>query len=255
VPGPAPHLRRTAAAEVGRSVSERAGYAGPAKEIKELKEEIRQLTAQMGELRSKGKAMENHLMSASGLEAQNEDYAQARSRFQTKLVRKGPSPQGWTPTKPPEGVSEVEYPSGELRLKAWVSRPVNENRKFPAVLFLHGGFYFGLGDWKETKPYRDAGFVVLTLILRGENGQPGSFSLFYDEVDDVLAAAEYLSKQSYVDANRLFVAGHSVGGTMTLLAAMLPVRILHVQQLALRQERPAGVPAPIATRLLDPQNS
>jgi hypothetical protein len=29
-----------------------------------------------------------------------------------------------------------------------------------------------------------------------------------------------LGKQPYVDANRLFVAGHSVGGTMTLLAAM-----------------------------------
>jgi formylglycine-generating enzyme required for sulfatase activity/pimeloyl-ACP methyl ester carboxylesterase len=203
-----------------RGDGDKRGQADPAKEIERLREEIRQLKDQLGELRSKSKAIENHLMFAPALESQNEDYAQARSRFQTKLVRKGPSSQGWAPVKPPEGVSEVEYPSGELRLKAWVNRLADPARKRPAVLFLHGGFSFGLDDWDEAKPYRDAGFVVLTPILRAENGQAGAFSYFYDEVDDVLAAAEYLSRQPFVDADRLFVAGHSVGGTMTLLAAM-----------------------------------
>lgn len=56
--------------------------------------------------------------------------------------------------------------------------------------------------------------------LRGENGQPGNFSMFYDEVDDVVAAAEWLRHQSYVDPGRLYVAGPSVGGTMAMLAAM-----------------------------------
>jgi formylglycine-generating enzyme required for sulfatase activity/pimeloyl-ACP methyl ester carboxylesterase len=198
--------------------------ADPAKEIDKLKEEMRQLKAQLDELRAQNKSIVNHLTFAPGMEAQTEDYVQARARFQTKLLRKGPSPQGWTPTKPPEGVSEVEFPSGELHLKAWVNRPADEGRKYPAVLYLHGGFSFDLGDWNQTKPYRDAGFVVLTPILRAENGQPGAFSYFYDEVDDVLAAGEYLSKQPYVDASRLFVAGHSVGGTMTLLAAMASKR-------------------------------
>jgi formylglycine-generating enzyme required for sulfatase activity len=207
-------------AAAGRGLGDQLGQTDTAKEIENLREEIRQLKAQVGELRSKSKSIENHLLFAPGMEAQNEEYTQARSRFQTKLVRKGPSPQGWTPTKPPEGVSEVEYPSGELRLKAWVNRPTDQNRKYPAVLFLHGGFSFDLGDWDQTKPYRDADFVVLAPIVRAENGQPGVFSFFYDEVDDVLAAGEYLSKEPYVDANRVFVAGHSVGGTMTLLAAM-----------------------------------
>jgi formylglycine-generating enzyme required for sulfatase activity len=90
---------------------------------------------------------------------------------------------------------------------------------------LHGGFAFDFpDDWDVTKPYRDAGFVVLALTLRGENGQPGYFSYFYDEVDDVLAAAESLSKQPFVDPNRLYLAGHSAGGTMTLLAAMASKR-------------------------------
>jgi dipeptidyl aminopeptidase/acylaminoacyl peptidase len=56
--------------------------------------------------------------------------------------------------------------------------------------------------------------------MRGENGLPGSFSGFYDETADVLAAAEVLRAQAGVDPARLFIAGHSVGGTLTLLAAM-----------------------------------
>jgi dipeptidyl aminopeptidase/acylaminoacyl peptidase len=117
-------------------------------------------------------------------------------------------------------VTEVEYPSGELRLKAWVSRPADETREHPAVLFLHGGFAFGADDWEISRPYRDAGFIVLTPLLRGENGQPGTWSFYYDEVDDVLAAAEYLSKLPSVNADRLYIAGPSAGGTLVLLASM-----------------------------------
>ena len=116
---------------------------------------------------------------------QDEDYANVRSRFRTKLTRKGPSPQPWSAVKPPAGVSEIEYVSGELRLKAWVNRPADEHRKRPAILFLHGGFAFGApDDWDVSQPYRDAGFIVLTPLLRGENGQPGAYSFYYDEVDD-----------------------------------------------------------------------
>jgi dipeptidyl aminopeptidase/acylaminoacyl peptidase len=159
------------------------------------------------------------------VQVQEGDYAAARSQFQTKLTRKGPSPQKWSQVKPPAGVTEVVYPSGELRLRAWVKRPADEGRKHPAVLFLHGGFAFDSpDDWDVSQPYRDAGFVVLTPILRGENGQPGAFTFFYDEVDDVLAAAEYLGKQPYVDPGRLYVAGPSAGGTLALLAAMASKR-------------------------------
>jgi dipeptidyl aminopeptidase/acylaminoacyl peptidase len=113
----------------------------------------------------------------------------------------------------------VEIASGTLRLHAWVNRPADVRRKHPAVLFLHGGFAFDRDDWVVSQPYRDAGFVVLTPILRGENGQPGWFTLWYDEVDDVLAAARFLAEQPYVDAKHLYVAGASAGGTLALLAA------------------------------------
>jgi dipeptidyl aminopeptidase/acylaminoacyl peptidase len=92
------------------------------------------------------------------------------------------------------------------------------------VLFLHNGFAFGSEDWDQSQPFRNAGFVTMTPMLRGENGLPGNYSMFYDEVDDVLAAAEVLAALPGVDANRLFIAGHSTGGTLTMLAAMTSKR-------------------------------
>ena len=44
--------------------------------------------------------------------------------------------------------------------------------------------------------------------------------MFYDEVDDVLAAAETLADLPEVDSGHVYLAGHSAGGTLTLLAAM-----------------------------------
>jgi len=38
-------------------------------------------------------------------------------------------------------------------------------------------------------------------------------------VDDVLAAAKYLAQQPYVDPDRLYLGGHSTGGTLALLTA------------------------------------
>jgi dipeptidyl aminopeptidase/acylaminoacyl peptidase len=114
----------------------------------------------------------------------------------------------------------VPYTSGGLRLTAWVSPAPPDGQKHPAVLFLHGGFALGADDWDQTRPYRDAGYVVLEPALRGENGQSGSYSMFFDETDDALAAAGALAELPYVDAGHLYVAGHSVGGTLSLLAAL-----------------------------------
>jgi dipeptidyl aminopeptidase/acylaminoacyl peptidase len=160
------------------------------------------------------------LTSPTAFPEETQSYAQARQSFRTQLVRRGPTPQAWAPAVPPEGANEVTYRSGDLDLKAWVSAPTGDAARRPAVLFLHGGFAFGAGDWDQSRPYRDAGFVVMTPMVRGENGLPGAYSMFYDEVGDILAAAEALAKRPDVDPQRVYVAGHSVGGTLALLAAM-----------------------------------
>src|SRR5262245_56664534 len=109
--------------------------ADQAKEIEKLKEEIRQLKAELAEQRRQTTGIVKHLALAPEVEFQPEDYAEARSRFRTKLLRRGPAPQAWAPVTPPAEVTEIEYPSGELRLKAWVNRPADESRQYPAVLY------------------------------------------------------------------------------------------------------------------------
>jgi dipeptidyl aminopeptidase/acylaminoacyl peptidase len=143
-----------------------------------------------------------------------------RAGFRSRLRTHGPAPQGYDPTALRPDAREIPYPSGGLALKAWVSPPPADGKRRPGVLFLHGGFAFGEDDWDMAKPYRDAGYVVLAPMLRGENGLPGDFSMFYAEIDDALAAADALAALPYVQADHLYVAGHSIGGTHALLAAM-----------------------------------
>ena len=149
----------------------------------------------------------------------DEDYADARKNFQSTLIRVGPSPQQHVPNYQ-AGVQPTTFRSGDLILSAYLDPAPADGAPRPAVLFLHSGFAFGDGDYEAAQPYRDAGFVVMQPVLRGENGQPGDFSMLYDEVDDVLAAADTLAALPYVDRNRLFVAGHMEGGTLAILAAM-----------------------------------
>ncbi len=135
-------------------------------------------------------------------------------------MRQAPSPQPGEPLQTPPSTVAIDYRSGELTLKAFVTPDPGDGAKHPAVLFLHGGFAFGGDDAEMPQPYRDAGFIVMIPILRGENGQPGSFTMFYDEVNDVLAAADTLAALPYVDSTHIFVSGHSAGGTLAMLAAM-----------------------------------
>jgi dipeptidyl aminopeptidase/acylaminoacyl peptidase len=149
---------------------------------------------------------------------QQEDLAVARSKHPTKLLRSGPPPTEWSDLHAPSGATQIRYRSGELSLAAWISSPDNSEPQ-PAILFLHPGFALESDDWATVKPLRDAGYVVMIPTVRGENGQHGIFTMDYDEVDDVIAAAEFLSSQPYVLPDRVYVAGYSVGGVLALLAA------------------------------------
>jgi dienelactone hydrolase len=153
------------------------------------------------------------------LKEHDEDYAEARKAFRTRLLFSEPSPQEFDPAYSPPG-RKMHFRSGDLSLVAYVDPPPADGQPRPAVLFLHGGCAFGDGDWEMPQPYRDAGFIVMTPVLRGENGQAGTFTLFFDEVDDVLAAADALAGLPYVDKDSIFVSGHSAGGTLATLAAM-----------------------------------
>jgi dipeptidyl aminopeptidase/acylaminoacyl peptidase len=155
------------------------------------------------------------------VEVQHSDFATARANFKTQLRRFGPAPTEWQDAVVPPEASEITYPSGSLRLRAWLSLPVDATKKHPAVLYLHSGFDFSKESWDLVRPFREAGYVVMLPTMRGENGQHGVFTMYYDEVSDTISAADYLRNLPQVDSKRLFVTGYSVGGTLTMLASEL----------------------------------
>lgn len=157
------------------------------------------------------------------LPLERQDYAEARKRFHTHLLRKMAAPEKSSVLGTPPGAERVTYPGGPdglIELVAWLSHYQPSKTLKPAVLFLHGGNATGDGHWALMKPYWEAGYVVLLPSFRGENGQSGNYSGFYNETADALAAATYLENLPGIDRNRFFIAGHSNGGTLTLLAAM-----------------------------------
>jgi dienelactone hydrolase len=145
-----------------------------------------------------------------------------RSSFETNLIKLIPAPQEYEDEILPAGAKEVIYDSGVLKLKAWLSDKPDDDNKHPAVVFAHGGFSFGGSGWEDGQEFIKQGFVLMTPMLRGENGNPGNFEYFYGEVDDLVAAADYLANVSYVDRERIFLCGHSVGGTLSILSSMMP---------------------------------
>ena len=151
-------------------------------------------------------------------------FSEERSGFETNLVMRIPAPQEYEAEVPPAGIKEVFYDSGDLKLKAWLLDKPADDDKHPAVVFAHGGFSFGGSDLEYVQDFIDHGYILMIPMLRGENGNPGNFEFFYGEVDDLLAAADYLANVSYVDSTRIFLCGHSVGGTLSILASMMPSR-------------------------------
>ncbi|MFT5527423.1 MAG: alpha/beta superfamily hydrolase [Pirellulaceae bacterium] len=154
-------------------------------------------------------------------------YLERRAVFKTSLKIQGPAPAEPDPLTPPADVREVTYQSAGNALKAWV-HTTSDTEKKPALVFLHGGFYFSNEYFETTRPFINENFVVMAPMLRGENGNPGNHELMLGEVDDAKAAIQWLSQQPYVDANRIFVFGYQEGGAIaSLLSLMEGVSMQH----------------------------
>lgn len=154
--------------------------------------------------------------------------AEARHGFRTKLVRQEAQNQP-APSPPGQLFRSVRYDSPAGKLAAYVSQPAKDGRRHPAIVWVIGGFDNDIGDtpWQESSPENDqsasafwkAGIVTMYPSFRGGNDNPGYQEGLFGEVDDVLAAADYLAKQDFVDPSRIYLGGHSTGGTLVLLAA------------------------------------
>lgn len=147
----------------------------------------------------------------------------------------------------------TEFPSGVLRLKAYLWKPSGPG-PFPAVLFNHGrsdtpqqhtrkltitvaaqilGPVFAKHGYVFLYPFRrgegrseNQGTFIGDLLQREEaaNGEEARKHLQFvlmttDHLDDGQAALSFLKTVRSADPHRIAVAGHSFGGQLTLLEA------------------------------------
>ena len=152
---------------------------------------------------------------------------EARKGFKTKLPPNR-SAKEQVPEPPPELFRTVRYDSPVGKLAAYLSVDPNDGKKHPAIIWLTGGDCNSIGDvWTDAPAsndqtaaaFRKAGIMMMNPALRGGNDNPGVKEGFLGEVDDVLAAADFLAKQAFVDPSRIYLGGHSTGGTLVLLVA------------------------------------
>jgi acetyl esterase/lipase len=159
---------------------------------------------------------------------ERQSFVQARKGFKTHLTRQD-SANDPVPTPPAALFRQVTYPAPVGQLSAYISTAPTAGPKRPAMIWLVGGFCNCIGDeiWQPAPPendqtasaYRQAGIITMYPARRGGNEGVGSKEGFLGEVDDVMAAADYLAKQPDVDPQRIYLGGHSTGGTLALLVA------------------------------------
>ncbi len=153
---------------------------------------------------------------------------EAREGFVT--TPSGADPDADRPVTPPEGsgFSLVAYPAEPGRFHAYLTDDPGDGERHPAIVWITGGDVSTVGPvWIEdpaeseqtAAAYRKAGIVTMFPSLRGGHDNPGQREGFFGEVDDVIAAAQYLAERSYVDPDRIYLGGHSTGGTLVLLVA------------------------------------
>jgi dienelactone hydrolase len=130
--------------------------------------------------------------------------------------------------------SEITVGAGRWALPGTLTRPKASDTPCPAVLLVHGS---GPNDRDETvgpnKAFRDLalglasrGVCVLRYEKRTKEHARAVVSVYGDKltlkeesVDDALAAAATLRATQGIDAKRIFVLGHSAGGTAVVRIA------------------------------------
>jgi alpha/beta superfamily hydrolase len=157
--------------------------------------------------------------------------SESRAGFSTTLIEKNRDAYG-LPVPDVDFVSLVEYPTPIGGMKAYLASIDSDSapRSRPAMIWIMGGLPPGVADasvWQDSssgndqsaKSYWKNGFVTMYPSLRGSAGNPGFQEGFYGEVDDVLAAYDYLAADTRVDPKKIYLGGHSTGATLVLLVA------------------------------------
>ncbi len=155
-------------------------------------------------------------------------FAEAHDAFTTTLSEE--KNDSYPIPDPPEGVFDlVTYPSKVGDLAAYVSSDPGDGEKHPMIIWVVGGWGNGIDDFPWIYPEWDndqtgsafwqAGVLTMYPSFRGGCGNPGYYETLFGEVDDIVSAYEYAASLPYVDPERIYLGGHSTGGTRALLAS------------------------------------
>lgn len=159
----------------------------------------------------------------------NNEFLKLREGFSTSIITSHKTNDELV-EPPSKLLSIVKYDTKLGKMSAYLSKPQNPNKKYPAIIWITGGFPSGGAGssvWENrpaendqsAKSFWQNNIVSMYPSFRGTFGNPGQQEGFYGEVDDVLSALEYLLKLDYVDPNEIYLGGHSTGGTLALLVA------------------------------------
>lgn len=123
----------------------------------------------------------------------------------------------------PAQLLQVRYTTGGVKVPARLFLAAGEG-PHPTVLLLHGfpGTELNLD---LARVIQRSGWNVMAIHYRGVWGAPGQFS-FAHTIEDARAALTWLREPAngkQVDASRIVVAGHSMGGFDTVMIGDEPV--------------------------------
>jgi dipeptidyl aminopeptidase/acylaminoacyl peptidase len=114
---------------------------------------------------------------------------------------------------------------GGLEVEGWLMKPYGyeAGKKYPLVLYIHGGPHsaYGEGWFDEFQNLAGAGMWVLFTNPRGSSGYGGDFTYstrgrwFAEDYEDLMRAVDIAAKRPDVDSTRMGVTGGSYGGVMT----------------------------------------
>ena len=114
---------------------------------------------------------------------------------------------------------------GGLEIEAWLMKPYGyqPGRKYPLVLYIHGGPHSAYGEnwFDEFQNIAGAGMFVLYTNPRGSSGYGADFTYStrgrwgMEDYEDLMKAVDIAAARPDVDSTRMGVTGGSYGGFMT----------------------------------------
>lgn len=149
-------------------------------------------------------------------------YPAFRRSHSSSLLRPAPGPARFDNAALDARFTPVQWPGPLGEMHGWLHMPESAG-PIAGLVWLHGAFAASAAQFEPlADAFPPSDIAVFIPSWRGENGNPGERELLAGELDDALAAVLWFATQPGVDSRRLTALGHSVGGALAALLALMP---------------------------------